>query len=132
MRSSMRHGRLNAAAVALFCAVIDAVPNGQPRQIDDFFREFTAEWVRGNPNLATRGRYFAGPEQEQLERRLTPESDDYRHARIALAPKRLKQLAGFERSKMNVDQQVSAELLQWQLDMIIGEEPYLDYSFPLQ
>jgi len=33
---------------------------------------------------------------------------------------------------MTTEQKLSAELLQWQLDMAIGEEPYLDYSFPLQ
>ncbi len=29
-------------------------------------------------------------------------------------------------------QQVSADLLDWQLDDIIREEPYLDYDYPLQ
>ena len=28
-------------------------------------------------------------------------------------------------------QRVSTDLLEWQLDMIVREEPYLDYSFPL-
>ncbi len=29
-------------------------------------------------------------------------------------------------------QRVSAELLDWQLDMVIREEPYLDYAYPLE
>ena len=121
---------LLAAAVAAVLSVV--VAHGQPRQIDEFFHDFTAEWVRGSPNLATRSRYFAGTEQDQLERRLTPESDDYRRARIALARKGLKELGAFDRSTMSVSRQVSADLLQWQLDMTIREEPYLDYTFPLQ
>jgi uncharacterized protein (DUF885 family) len=115
--------------VAVLCAV---AVRGQPRQIDDFFRDFTAEWVRENPNLATRSRYFTGAEQDRLERRLTSESDDYRRARIALARRGLNDLGAFDRARMSVAQQVSADLLRWQLDTTIGEEPYLDYSFPLQ
>ena len=33
---------------------------------------------------------------------------------------------------MSAAQQVSADLLQWQLDTTIREEPYLDYTIPLQ
>ena len=51
---SHRRVRLAAAAVAVLCVV---AAHGQPRQIDEFFRDFTAEWVRGSPNLATRSRY---------------------------------------------------------------------------
>ena len=127
----MSHRRVLSAAAAV--AVLSVVAaDGQPRPIDEFFRDFTAEWVRGSPNLATRSRYFSGADQDQLERRLTPESDDYRRARIALARKGMKALGAFDRSKMSAAQQVSADLLQWQLDTTIREEPYLDYTFPLQ
>jgi len=126
---SMRARRFAGAALAALCAV---AVHGQPRQIDDFFRDFTAEWVRDNPNLATRSRYFTGADQDRLERRLTPESDDYRRARIALARRGLSDLGAFDRARMSVAQRVSADLLRWQLDTTVGEEPYLDYSFPLQ
>ena len=33
------------------------------KTIDNFFSEFTAEWVRRNPNQATSARYFTGDEQ---------------------------------------------------------------------
>jgi len=46
----------------------------QTPSIDDFFRDFTTEWVRGNPNLATSNRYFTGDEQDRLERQLTPQT----------------------------------------------------------
>ena len=100
--------------------------------IDDFFRDFTAEWVRTNPNLATSSRYFSGEEQDRLERELTPETLTYRRSRIDLARKGLLQLAKFDRSKLSDTQRVSADLMQWQLETVVREEPYLDYSFPLQ
>ena len=40
----------------------------QSATIDDFFRDFTADWIRHDPNLATRARYFTGAEQDRLER----------------------------------------------------------------
>jgi hypothetical protein len=57
--------------------------------IDDFFRGFTAEWIRFNPELATSTRYLKGEEQDRLERQLTPQTLAYRRARIELARKGL-------------------------------------------
>ncbi len=101
------------------------------RSIDNFFSDFTAEWMRGNPDGATSTRYFAGEEQDRLDRQLTPQTDSYRHGRIKLAEKGLNELRKFDRSSMSELQRISAELMQWQLDIIVKGEPYLDYSFPL-
>jgi uncharacterized protein (DUF885 family) len=117
-----------AAAILLLAPLL---PCQQPN-IDDFFRNFTAEWVRGNPNLATSSRYFTGEDQDRLERQLTPETLAYRRSRIELARRGLSELAKFDRSQLTETQRVSAELMQWQLDLVVREEPYLDYSFPLQ
>lgn len=122
--------RLPTAAAALLL-LVPLLPAQQPN-IDDFFRNFTAEWVRSNPNLATSSRYFTGEEQDRLERQLTPETLAYRRSRIELARRGLTGLAKFDRSKLTEIQRVSAELMQWQLDVVLREEPYLDYSFPLQ
>lgn len=54
-------------AIALL-AVAGGAQAHQQRGIDDFFRDFTAEWVRGNPTGATSSRYFSGDEQDRLER----------------------------------------------------------------
>src|SRR5262249_42004336 len=117
-----------AAALALTAAL---GAQRQPRSIDDFFRDFTAEWIRADPNLATRARYFTGAEQNALERQVTPQTDDFRRARIRLARKGLKELSAFDRAGLSASQQISADLLQWQLEMAVAEEPYLDFSFPL-
>jgi uncharacterized protein (DUF885 family) len=105
---------------------------GQTPNIDDFFRDFTATWVRGNPNLATSARYFTGDEQDRLERQLTPLTVVYRRARIQLAKQGLAQLQMFDRGKLTATQRISADLMQWQLDTMVREEPYLDYTFPLE
>lgn len=104
----------------------------QQKSIDDFFRDFTADWIRGNPNLATSARYFTGEEQDRLERQLTPQTPAYQRSRIQLARTGLVELARFNRTTLTETQRVSADLMRWQLETMTGEEPYLDYSFPLQ
>jgi uncharacterized protein (DUF885 family) len=128
--------RLNLALLVMLSAIsvsaqqiIDTTPAMQP--IDRFFTDFTAEWVRGNPNAATGARYFIGEEQDRLERQLTPQTKAYTRERIALARKGLEQLRKFDRTKMSDTQRVSADLMEWQLDTVTREAPYLDYSFPL-
>jgi uncharacterized protein (DUF885 family) len=123
-------GRVTITVVSAL--ILTSALTAQPRNIDDFFRDFTAEWVRGNPNLATSSRYFSGEEQDRLESQLTPETDAYRRARIQLARKGLVELGRFDHAGMTESQQVSADLMRWQLDTLAREEPYLDYSFPLQ
>jgi uncharacterized protein (DUF885 family) len=115
----------------LFLLLVSTL-SAQTRSIDDFFRDFTAQWVRGNPNLATSTRYFTGEEQDRLERQLTPVTQAYNRARIQLARTGLSQLARFDRAGMTETQRVSADLLKWHLDTIVGEEPYLHDTFPLE
>ena len=107
-------------------------PNPAVPTIDDFFRDFTADWVRRDPNLATATRYFAGDEQDRLERQLTPQTVEWRRERIQRARQGLAQLRRFDPGHLTEAQRVSAEVMDWQLDNVVGEEPYLDYAFPLE
>ena len=50
------------------------------RTLDDFFREFKDEWMRLNTNLAAAQRYFTGPEQDAMERMITPDTPQFRKA----------------------------------------------------
>jgi uncharacterized protein (DUF885 family) len=117
---------------AVLCALIAASLSAQQPNIDNFFRDFTAEWVRANPNLATSARYFTGEEQARLERQLTPQTNAYHRARIQLAKQGLAGLQKFDRARLTDTQRISAGLMEWQLDTVVREEPYLDYSFPLE
>src|SRR5262245_28367946 len=100
--------------------------------IDDYFREFTDEWARNTPGLATSQRYFTGEEQDRLERRLAPRTSAEARRRIALARKGLAGLSAFDRTKLTESQRLWADVMEWQLRIVEEEEPYLDYTFPLE
>lgn len=117
-----------ALTVLLFARAIPA----QQRNIDDFFRDFSADWVRSDPSLATSTRYFSGPEQDRLERQITPQTLAWKRARIERARRGLAELRKFDTSKMTETQRVSAEVMQWQLQDAIEAEGFLDYTFPLE
>lgn len=118
-------------ALTLFVLIL-ASSFARAATIDEFFDSFTAEWVRGNPDLATSLRYFSGEEQDRLERQVTPRTRAYQLERIALARRGLSELAKFDRAKLTETQRVSAGLMQWQLERIVAREPYIDYRYPLE
>src|SRR6202161_1108510 len=92
----VRMKRLAMSSAGGFLTLL-ALP-AQQSSVNDFFRDFTDEWVRGNPNLATSARYFTGEEQDRFERELTPETRAYDESRIQLARKGLAGLAKFDRA----------------------------------
>ncbi|MEI9814590.1 MAG: DUF885 family protein [Acidobacteriota bacterium] len=100
--------------------------------IEDFFSEFADEWVSISPGFATSQRYFTGAKQDQLERTLAPYTLAESKKTIALAKKGLGQLRAFDRAKLTDKQKLWADVVDWQLAIVVEEEPYLDYSFPLQ
>lgn len=128
---TIRH-RCRCFVSILLMSVTLAAPAAWAASIDEFFDTFTAEWVRGNPNLATALRYFSGEEQDRLERQLTPQTRKYTEDRMQLARKGLSELRKFDRSRLTQTQRLSADLMQWQLEAVVGTEPYLDYYFPLE
>src|SRR5437879_3147594 len=81
---------MSRALAAIFIGVLAGVPApAADPTIDDFFNAFTAEWVRGNPNLATSARYFKGDEQDRLEQQIMPVGSAYqRTAARGLMPPR--------------------------------------------
>lgn len=119
------------AAVATAAAVAGYGQTPGPN-VDDFFRDFTDDWVRHDPGLATGTRYFTGDTADQLARTLTPRSLQFRRDRIARARKGLADLRKFDRTRMSDIQRVSAELMDWQLENVVDEEPFLDYTYPLE
>ena len=102
-----------------------------PASIDTFFERFTADWVRADPDLATALRYFSGEEQDRLERQVTPNTREQRVGRIRRAQAGLASLRRFDRKTLTATQNLSADLLESQLETIVRGEAYLDFSFPL-
>jgi uncharacterized protein (DUF885 family) len=119
------------ATVLLILALVGSVP-AQQRTIDQFFQDFTTEWIRNNPNQAAASRLFTGDEQRQFERQITPLTPEWRRARIELARRGLKELRAFDRRRLTDVQRVSAELMEWQLDTAVGADRYNDYYFPFE
>ncbi|MGC4027313.1 MAG: DUF885 domain-containing protein [Steroidobacteraceae bacterium] len=106
--------------------------DAQPSSIDAFFKDFTDAWVRRNPNLAISSAYFTGKEQDRLSRELTPLTRQRQLDNIRIARAGLEQLGTFDPNAMTPAQRTSADVMRWQLQSIIDNEPYLDYDFPLQ
>ena len=125
---------LTRAALALpACALLlVSPPVARERSVETFFEEFTARWVRHDPDLATAARYFTGEEQQRLERQLTPVGDDWRQARVRMAREGLDGLRRFDRSAMTDTERVSADVMEWQLDVVVRGEAYDEYTFPFE
>jgi uncharacterized protein (DUF885 family) len=87
--------------------------------------------MRGDPNRAASTRYFSGEAQAALERQLTPETRAWRHQRVELARRGLAELGKFDPARMSREERVSAQLMRWQLEMLVEGEAYEDYRFPL-
>jgi uncharacterized protein (DUF885 family) len=118
--------------VCIVYLLVGGLLTAQPGTIRDFFDNFTAEWIRGNPNQAVATRYFTGEEQQALERQLTPETAAWRQGRFALARRGLTELGRFNRAQMTDIDRLSADLLQWQLQTIVDGERYADFDFPFE
>lgn len=117
---------------ALLLCLVCAVPaQAQDAKLNAFFDDFASRWVEGDADLATGTRYFTGSKQAQLERQMTPQTRAWQLSRVQTAKEGLKSLAQFERTKMTETQRVSADLMRWQLEAIVGSEPYFDYAFPI-
>ena len=127
------HARLHVWPAAVFlAALVVAYPRAQGPSLDDFFRTFTDEWVRMNPNQATSARYFTGEEQDALETQMTPLTREWRQRRTELARRGLANLAKFDRARLTDAQRVSADLMRWQLELVVEGEEDADFNFPLE
>jgi uncharacterized protein (DUF885 family) len=107
-------------------ALLAALPSGpltsgvlaaQP-DIGEFFDRFTAEWVRADPELATRSQYFSAEEQAKLHAQLTPRGANITRERVERARRGLEELRRFDRRRLTASQRVSVRVLEWQLDSI--------------
>jgi uncharacterized protein (DUF885 family) len=121
-----------ACAVVLLAGSYAAAVRAQQPSIDSFFDRFTADWVRTNPNQATASRYFTGAEQDALETQLTPATPAWREQRRELAQRGLAELARFDRTRLTESQLVSADLMKWQLEVVVDGRKYDDFAFPLE
>ena len=97
--------------------------------IDEFFERFTADWVRADPQAATMMQFFTGPEQDKLDRLLTPQNAGHRKARLERARRALTELRRFDPKRLTPSQRVSARMLEWQMDALVKGAKYDTYSY---
>jgi uncharacterized protein (DUF885 family) len=90
---------------------------------------FAADWVRGNPQLASATQYFSGSEQGALDRKLTPLTLDQRKKTVALAKAGVEQLDTFLAGPLGEEQRTSAAVMRWSLANTVAGEPYEDHGF---
>jgi uncharacterized protein (DUF885 family) len=100
--------------------------------INAFFASFTDEWMRRQPSAATASGYFDGQIQNELDRQITPQTEQFRQQTLALARRGLARLAAFDRDALSAESRVSADLMKWQLQTLIDGERYSHYQYPLQ
>jgi uncharacterized protein (DUF885 family) len=122
--------KITAALILAVAAIVHL--DAQPTPIRQFFDRFTADWIRGNANQAASARFFTGAEQRNLERQLTPLTADWTNERRDLARRGLAELARFDRAALSDADRLSADLMQWQLQIIVDGERYDDYAFPFE
>lgn len=101
------------------------------RNVDDFFQAFTDEWMRFHTDQAASSRYFTGPEQDAMERKIAPFTMERTVAAEKLARKGLTQLRSFDRSQMSETQRLRTDIIAWDLNTRLEGAPFRDYSFPL-
>ncbi|HLT62976.1 MAG TPA: hypothetical protein VKZ92_00470, partial [Pseudohongiella sp.] len=118
--------RFTAACIAALFVSTQTFAQQQP--IEDFFEEFTAEWVRANPNLAVSTGYFTGEEQRRLEQQLTSLSPETRREQLERARRGLEMLSRYDINRLPDNLRISAQVMQWQLQILIDGEPYEDYD----
>src|SRR3954464_9045470 len=105
----------------------------QPHPVERVFADFTAEWIGTNPDQAVSARYLSGDEQQRLERQLTPQTDAYARSRRELARGGVRDRdQALKGGPLTPTEQISAELMRWQLQIYADAEPYSDFNFPFQ
>jgi uncharacterized protein (DUF885 family) len=119
-----------AAAAANTAAPNAAAANAAPNPAFDAWADrFAEDWVRLSPQSATSTQYFAGPEQDALDRQLTPLTRAQREKTVALAKTGVARLDKFLAGALSEDQRTSAAVMRWSLANAVASEPYDDYSF---
>jgi uncharacterized protein (DUF885 family) len=115
----------------LQAAAASSLAGAPAAPIDRFFEDFLLEWLRADPEAATRARLLPREEQERLDARLTDISEAGQRSRLARARDGLARLGKFDRGALSTDQRISAEMLEWLLRDMLAEEPFLSFRFPL-
>ncbi|MGZ8287591.1 MAG: DUF885 domain-containing protein [Telluria sp.] len=90
---------------------------------------FAADWVRLSPERATASQYFSGAEQQALDRKLAPQTTEYRKRYIEMARAGVARLDMFLAGPLDATQRISAQTMRWSLANTLANEPFEDHAF---
>ncbi len=112
-----------ALLLARIAGALAAPAPTKPVPFDTFVETLAADWMRADPAAATAAQYFAGSEQDALDRQLTAKDFQYgvplagtaKSAYVDRARKALDRLKRYPRPALSPAQRVSAAMLEWQM-----------------
>jgi uncharacterized protein (DUF885 family) len=96
---------------------------------DAWVDNLTAGAIRADPNRATSTQFFTGAEQDELDRRLTPNTKAYQAERTAFARRALEELARFDHETLDPQQVVSARVIAWHMEQVVQRAAFADHDF---
>src|ERR1043166_6803491 len=118
--------------VGLVVAGVAALAIGwRTEKIDQFFEcQFMAR-VRQDPEQLTRLRILEPKGIDSHNPALTDASDAFRRRQIEQARRELAVLRSYDRARLTPSQRLSADILEWQLDSEVRDEPFLYHNYPV-
>lgn len=103
---------------------------------DEWADTFAAEWVRANPQLATRVQYFEGVEQDALDRDLACANTfgmvygrRAAERRAELARRGLAELRPFSPESLTPAQQTSLAIIEWNANDALANAEFAQHGF---
>ena len=130
----MNHRRL--LFVFSLCLFSAAGVRAAAPAFDSWADGFAAEWVRLNPQLATRTQYFSGAEQNAIDRQLVvghayggTYGAKAAQKAAELARRGLEELARFPSNDLSATQRTSAAVIKWTLEDAIAGAEFAHHQF---
>lgn len=128
--------KLPSACLALLLACLPLSGRAAGPAFDQWADDFAAQWVRLNPQFATRTQYFTGAEQDALDRQLGPSGAFGQlfgvklYARYAaLARQGLADLQRYPDAGLTPTQRTSAAIIRWTLENAVRNEAFAQHHF---
>lgn len=96
---------------------------------DQWADAFAEDWVRLNPQEATRTQYFTGAEQDAMDRQLSLGRSKVAQARASLARRGLAELERFAVASLSPQQRTSAAVIKWSLNDASASAEFAQQDF---
>ena len=128
--------KTNLLLLISLCLFIAVPARAAEPSFDQWADQFSAEWVRANPQFATRSQYFSGAEQDANDRQLVLAESwgstyglKAAQAQASLARRGLRELGRFPQADLTPTQRTSAAVIQWTLDNAISNAEFAGHRF---